>query len=60
MMAACLAILGTIMQASASGQIAAIYVGRLVAGLGVGGASMVTPLYSTQAHSHGATEAVLT
>lgn len=60
MAAACLAIIGTIMQASASGQIAVIYVGRFVAGLGVGAASMVTPLYSTQTHRHGAAEAVLT
>lgn len=46
MVAALLAIIGTIMQASASGEIAAIFVGRFLAGLGVGGASMVTPLYS--------------
>lgn len=46
MIAAALAIIGTIMQAAASGEIAAIFVGRFIAGLGVGGASMVTPLYS--------------
>jgi hypothetical protein len=34
------------MQAAASGHIAAIFVGRFIAGLGVGAASMVTPLYS--------------
>jgi hypothetical protein len=45
--AAVIAIVGTIMQAAASGEIAIIYVGRFIAGLGVGGASMVTPLYST-------------
>lgn len=46
LIAAVLAIIGTIMQAAASGEIAAIYTGRFIAGLGVGGASMVTPLYS--------------
>jgi MFS family permease len=46
LIAAVLAIIGTIMQAAASGEIAAIYVGRFIAGLGVGAASMVTPLYS--------------
>jgi MFS family permease len=45
-LAAILAIIGTIMQAAASGHIAAIFVGRFIAGLGVGAASMVTPLYS--------------
>lgn len=44
--AALLAIIGTIMQAAALGHIAAVYVGRFIAGLGVGSASMVTPLYS--------------
>lgn len=33
--------LGCIMQAAADGHIAAMYVGRLIAGLGVGAASMV-------------------
>ena len=46
MITAVFAIIGTIMQAAASGEIAVIYVGRFIAGLGVGGASMVTPLYS--------------
>jgi MFS family permease len=45
-LAAVFAIIGTIMQAAASGHIAAIFVGRFIAGLGVGAASMVTPLYS--------------
>lgn len=36
------------MQAAASGQIAAIFVGRFIAGLGVGCASMVTPLYVSE------------
>jgi len=38
------------MQAAASGEIAAIFVGRFIAGLGVGAASMVTPLYSKATH----------
>jgi MFS family permease len=45
-LAAVMAIIGTVMQAAASGEIAAIFVGRFIAGLGVGAASMVTPLYS--------------
>ncbi|KAK5172041.1 uncharacterized protein LTR77_003678 [Saxophila tyrrhenica] len=48
MLAACLAIIGTIMQSAAMGEIAAIYVGRFIAGLGVGAASMVTPLYISE------------
>jgi len=47
-LAAVMAILGTIMQAAASGEIAAIFVGRFIAGLGVGAASMVTPLYISE------------
>jgi len=46
--AAVLAIIGTVMQAAASGHIAAIFVGRFIAGLGVGAASMVTPLYISE------------
>nr|OQO19490.1 hypothetical protein B0A51_11536 [Rachicladosporium sp. CCFEE 5018] len=48
MAAAIFAIVGTIMQAAASGEIAVIYVGRFIAGLGVGAASMVTPLYVSE------------
>jgi len=48
LLAAVIAVVGTIMQAAASGHIAAIYVGRFIAGLGVGGASMVTPLYVSE------------
>lgn len=33
------------MQLAAEGHIEAIYTGRLVAGIGVGAASMVVPLY---------------
>jgi hypothetical protein len=45
-LAAVAAIIGTVMQAAASGEIACLFVGRFIAGLGVGAASMVTPLYS--------------
>lgn len=48
LIAAILATIGTIMQAAASGKIASIYVGRFIAGLGVGAASMVTPLYISE------------
>ncbi|KAH9868319.1 hypothetical protein J1614_007391 [Plenodomus biglobosus] len=41
-------IVGCIMQAVASGSIEAMYIGRLIAGLGVGGASMVVPLYISE------------
>lgn len=37
--------IGCIIQAAAMGHISVMYIGRLVAGLGVGGASMVVPLY---------------
>ena len=46
MLAATLAIIGTMMQAAALGETAVLYVGRFITGLGVGAASMVTPLYS--------------
>lgn len=41
-------IVGCVIQAAASGSIAAMYIGRLVAGVGVGGASMVVPLYISE------------
>ncbi|KAF3004290.1 hypothetical protein E8E13_008601 [Curvularia kusanoi] len=41
-------IIGCVIQASASGSIAAMYIGRLVAGVGVGEASMVVPLYISE------------
>jgi MFS family permease len=41
-------IVGCIIQAVAMGEIAAMYVGRFIAGLGVGGASMVVPLYISE------------
>lgn len=45
MIAACLAIIGTIMQAAAVGYLAPFFIGRFIAGLGVGSASMIAPLY---------------
>jgi len=41
-------IVGCVIQALAMGHIEAMYIGRLVAGLGVGGASMVVPLYISE------------
>ncbi|EMD89846.1 hypothetical protein COCC4DRAFT_36303 [Bipolaris maydis ATCC 48331] len=41
-------IVGCVIQAVASGSLAAMYVGRFIAGLGVGGASMVVPLYISE------------
>ena len=39
---------GCVFQAAADGHIALMYVGRLIAGFGVGKASMVTPLYISE------------
>ncbi|KAF2876924.1 general substrate transporter [Massariosphaeria phaeospora] len=41
-------IVGVIIQSVASGSLEAMYVGRCVAGVGVGGASMVVPLYISE------------
>ncbi|OAL06039.1 general substrate transporter [Phaeosphaeriaceae sp. SRC1lsM3a] len=41
-------IVGCVFQAAALGHIAVMYVGRFVAGVGVGGASMVVPLYISE------------
>ncbi|KAF2202590.1 general substrate transporter [Delitschia confertaspora ATCC 74209] len=41
-------IVGVILQAASMGSIACMYVGRFVAGVGVGGASMVVPLYISE------------
>ncbi|KAA8563669.1 hypothetical protein EYC84_011690 [Monilinia fructicola] len=46
--AAGVTILGVILQCASHGHISALYVGRLVAGLGVGAASMLTPLYVSE------------
>ncbi|OJJ02919.1 hypothetical protein ASPVEDRAFT_53510 [Aspergillus versicolor CBS 583.65] len=42
------AILGVIMQVAASGHLEAMYIGRLLCGVGVGFASMVNPLYVSE------------
>jgi len=41
-------IVGCVIQAVAMGSLEAMYVGRFIAGLGVGGASMVVPLYISE------------
>ncbi|RDL35290.1 MFS general substrate transporter [Venustampulla echinocandica] len=41
-------ILGIIIQCASDGHVEALYVGRLVAGFGVGAASMLTPLYVSE------------
>lgn len=46
--AAILATIGVIMQAAASGHLAVMYIGRFVSGVGVGGASMLVPLYISE------------
>ncbi|CZT51882.1 probable MFS quinate transporter [Rhynchosporium secalis] len=48
MCAATFAIIGIAVQAGSSGEIAALYVGRFIAGIGVGSASMLTPLYVSE------------
>ncbi|PTU19273.1 hypothetical protein P175DRAFT_0440706 [Aspergillus ochraceoroseus IBT 24754] len=46
--ASTVAILGVIMQVAASGHLEAMYIGRLLCGIGVGFASMVNPLYVSE------------
>ncbi|KAL5337019.1 general substrate transporter [Aspergillus crustosus] len=48
MTASLVAILGVIMQVAASGHLEAMYIGRLLCGIGVGFASMVNPLYVSE------------
>ncbi|KAI5198096.1 general substrate transporter [Aureobasidium subglaciale] len=48
LIAAVIVTIGCIFQAAADGHIAVMYVGRLIAGFGVGKASMVTPLYISE------------
>ncbi|KAL7271225.1 hypothetical protein RUND412_006028 [Rhizina undulata] len=45
---ALIALVGTIMQASSNGRLAVMYVGRVFGGLGVGSASMLNPLYTSE------------
>lgn len=40
--------IGVALQAGSRGSLACMYVGRLVAGFGVGAASMLTPLYVSE------------
>ncbi|TIA83388.1 general substrate transporter [Aureobasidium pullulans] len=48
LMAGVIVTVGSVFQAAADGHIALMYVGRLIAGFGVGEASMVTPLYISE------------
>ncbi|KAF4534912.1 Quinate permease [Lasiodiplodia theobromae] len=48
LLAAVVAIVGCIMQAAGEGHLAVMYIGRFIAGLGVGAASMVVPLYISE------------
>lgn len=48
LIAAGVTIVGIIIQDAAGGFLSALYVGRLVAGFGVGAASMLTPLYVSE------------
>jgi len=48
LVAAAITILGVIIQTASDGHTSALYVGRLVAGFGVGAASMLTPLYVSE------------
>jgi len=45
---AMIAIIGVILQSAASGSLSCLYVGRFVSGLGVGAASMLNPLYTSE------------
>lgn len=46
--AALLIILGVVIQAASMGHVEALYIGRLVAGFGVGAASVVNPIYVSE------------
>ncbi|KAH0349674.1 general substrate transporter, partial [Aureobasidium melanogenum] len=48
LIAAVVVTIGCVFQAAAAGHIALMYVGRLIAGFGVGKASVVTPLYISE------------
>jgi hypothetical protein len=45
---ACIAIVGTVMQAVSLGHLPVMYIGRLITGFAVGGASMLNPLYTSE------------
>ncbi|KAI5791917.1 general substrate transporter [Geopyxis carbonaria] len=46
--AALIAIVGTVMQAASMGHLPVMYIGRLITGFAVGGASMLNPLYTSE------------
>lgn len=46
--ASAFAIVGVIMQSGGQGEISVLYIGRFVSGVGVGAASMLTPLYVSE------------
>ncbi|KAF2501033.1 general substrate transporter [Lophium mytilinum] len=48
MLAGIITCIGCVFQAAAEGQISVIYIGRFIAGVGVGGASMAVPLYISE------------
>jgi len=48
LIAATITTLGVIIQVASSGHVSVLYIGRLVAGFGVGAASMLTPLYVSE------------
>ncbi|KAK8165030.1 general substrate transporter [Phyllosticta citrichinensis] len=48
LLSATVAIIGCVMQAAGEGHLPVMYIGRFVAGLGVGAASMITPLYVSE------------
>lgn len=48
LVSAAITTLGVVIQTSSNGHTSALYVGRLVSGLGVGAASMLTPLYVSE------------
>ncbi|KAI9734018.1 MAG: hypothetical protein M1834_002675 [Cirrosporium novae-zelandiae] len=48
LMSAGVIIVGVVLQSAASGELAAMYVGRFISGVGVGAASMLNPLYISE------------
>ena len=48
LVAALCALVGGLMQAAASGKLAVLYVGRVIEGLGLGAATMLTPVYISE------------
>ncbi|TKX18396.1 sugar transporter-like protein 44 [Elsinoe australis] len=48
LMAATIVIIGCVFQAAASGILPVMFIGRFIAGLGVGAASVITPLYVSE------------